>query len=195
MNAPDIRPTFSSAIDYVVVREIDRGGMGSVYEAVQCGIEGFSKRVALKVLLPELSGLRRMFTAEARLVADLVHQNIVQTLNLGEVDGQLFIAMEYIHGLDLNAFSAALIAHRRQLPDALAAYVMSRVCRALHFVLTRQLVAKLLVGGIQRPAQNRASQNLRAFDPRLDPVKGGSPNVWVRTRGIGFRCRHRDRGG
>ncbi|MHC4831193.1 MAG: protein kinase, partial [Planctomycetota bacterium] len=89
-----MRPTFSEALDFVIVREIARGAMGTVYEALQCGIEGFAKRVAIKVLNAEMSALRSVFAAEAHLVANLVHQNIVQTYHLGEVDGALFFAME-----------------------------------------------------------------------------------------------------
>src|SRR4026209_516265 len=84
----DLRRTFGDAFDFVIVREIARGGMGTVFEALQCGVRGFSKRVALKVIRPEFSArpeIRELFVAEAHLVADLVHENIVQIYHLGEI--------------------------------------------------------------------------------------------------------------
>lgn len=133
-----MRTTFSAALDYVILREVARGGMGVVYETLQCGIEGFSKRVALKVLLPALSSLRSVFTAEAHLVADLVHENIVQTYNLGEVDDQLFITMEYIDGVSLKQLVVRHMELGSPLPVELATFVASRVARALEYAHSRR---------------------------------------------------------
>ncbi|MBL4844510.1 MAG: hypothetical protein JKY65_03200 [Planctomycetes bacterium] len=66
---------------YRVQRQVARGGMGAVYEAYKLGVEGFEKRVAHKVLLTSLSQndeFVTMFVQEAKLVADLVHENVVQ---------------------------------------------------------------------------------------------------------------------
>jgi len=62
--------------------------MGVVYEAVQRGAGNFRKRVAIKLIREEYSALeefQRNFIGEARLVADLIHTNIVQTYHLGQV--------------------------------------------------------------------------------------------------------------
>ncbi|MEW6278760.1 MAG: serine/threonine-protein kinase [Candidatus Eremiobacterota bacterium] len=122
-----------STLTYRIRRELASGGMGTVYEAEQFGEEGFSKRVALKVIHPHLAGCEefaRMFVGEARLAADLVHPNIVQIYHLGRADG-LFIAMELVEGLTLRDF---LDLHRGQsVPLDLASFLVSRVARALEY--------------------------------------------------------------
>ena len=84
-----------------LVRKIAEGGMATVYEAEQLGADGFTKRVALKVIHPryaERAAFLRAFIDEAKLSANLMHGNIVQIFQLGEVGGDYFIAMEYIQG-------------------------------------------------------------------------------------------------
>jgi WD40 repeat protein len=81
-----------------IVREVGRGGMGVVYEAVQ---EPLGRRVALKVLPPEYArrpGFRERFQREAAAAARLHHTNIVPVFASGECDGTLFFAMQYIDG-------------------------------------------------------------------------------------------------
>src|SRR5690606_13951765 len=90
---------------FKLVRRIANGGMAAVYEAEQIGAAGFAKRVALKVIHPRLARQRewlQLFIDEAKLSANLVHGNIVQIYQLGQVDGKYFIAMEYIRGPTLR---------------------------------------------------------------------------------------------
>jgi eukaryotic-like serine/threonine-protein kinase len=119
-----------------LVRKIAEGGMATVYEAEQLGAEGFTKRVALKVIHPRYArraAFLRAFIDEAKLSANLMHGNIVQIFQLGEVGGDYFIAMEYIQGPTVRQ----LIDRHRELgvplSAPLAAYIASRVCRALDF--------------------------------------------------------------
>ncbi len=119
-----------------LVRKIAEGGMATVYEAEQLGAEGFTKRVALKVIHPRYakrSAFLRAFIDEAKLSANLAHGNIVQIFQLGEVAGDYFIAMEYIQGPTVRQ----LVDRHRELGvpllAPLAAYIASRVCRALDF--------------------------------------------------------------
>jgi serine/threonine protein kinase len=119
-----------------LVRRIAEGGMGTVYEAEQLGAEGFTKRVALKVLHPRLArsdAFLRAFIDEAKLAANLLHGNIVQIYQLGEVVGDWFIAMEYIQGPTIRQLMARHREAGRPVPPTLAAYIASRVCRALDF--------------------------------------------------------------
>jgi serine/threonine protein kinase len=119
-----------------LVRKIAEGGMATVYEAEQLGTEGFSKRVALKVIHPRYakkSEFLRAFIDEAKLSANLMHGNVVQIFQLGEVAGDYFIAMEYVQGPTVRQL---IDRHRelgRPVPPTLAAYITSRVCRALDF--------------------------------------------------------------
>lgn len=146
-----MRRTFGDAFDFVIVREIARGGMGTVFEALQCGVRGFSKRVALKVIRPEISQSKEihdLFVAEAHLVADLVHENIVQIYHLGEIPAdpddrepgetgepvaRLYFSMELIDGVPLDAVTERSRAAGAPMPVDLAAFVASRVCRALEY--------------------------------------------------------------
>jgi serine/threonine protein kinase/tetratricopeptide (TPR) repeat protein len=88
--------------DYLILREIGRGGMGVVYEAVQ---QSLGRHVALKVLpaasLAGSSHLER-FRLEARSAARLHHTNIVPVFGVGEQDGVHYYAMQFIQGRGLD---------------------------------------------------------------------------------------------
>ena len=119
-----------------LVRKIALGGMATVYEAEQLGPEGFAKRVALKVIHPRYakeSTWLQLFIDEAKLSANLVHGNIVQIYQLGEMDGQYYIAMEYIRGPTLRMMIERHRELEKFIPPLIAAYITSRVCRALDF--------------------------------------------------------------
>src|SRR3977135_4543868 len=108
--------------------------MGIVYEAEQHGARDFVKRIAIKVLRQNYADQKQFienFIGEAKLVADLIHTNIVQTYHLGETRGIYFIAMELIRGANLEQFSAQLADKRRILPRELAVCIVSRVARGL----------------------------------------------------------------
>ena len=97
---------------YRIVNELAKGGMGSVSEAFHLGADGFEKRVAIKQLLPTLSDSSEfvaMFIAEAKLVADLVHENIVQIYQFNRGQNGYYIVMEFVHGLSLAEFNHDVI--------------------------------------------------------------------------------------
>ena len=99
---PD-EPTPERLGDYRILREIGRGGMGIVYEAVQ---ESLGRHVALKVLPHErqFSPIQlKRFQREARAAALLHHTNIVPVFGVGEHEGIHYFAMQYIHGQGLDA--------------------------------------------------------------------------------------------
>ncbi len=86
---------------YELLRKLAIGGMGVVYLARQKGPVGFQKLLVVKRLLPHLSEddeFIDMFLDEGRIAAHLNHPNIAQIYDLGDVDGQYYIAMEYVHG-------------------------------------------------------------------------------------------------
>jgi serine/threonine-protein kinase len=93
--------------DYVVRRLLGQGGMGRVYEAEE-RLSG--RRVALKVLLPELAASdegRRLFLNEMRVLARLEHPNLVRSLASFEADGQLGLVLEYLEGRTLREVAGA----------------------------------------------------------------------------------------
>jgi eukaryotic-like serine/threonine-protein kinase len=128
--------TIDCEFHYQIVRKIYEGGMGVVYEAIQLGTRDFKKRVAIKVIRQtyvDQSQFIENFIGEAKLVADLIHTNIVQTYHLGETNGSYFIAMELIGGVNLEQFSEQLYDKRRVLPIEMAVFIVSRVARGLAY--------------------------------------------------------------
>jgi len=128
--------TLRSEFRYNIVRELSEGGMGVVYEAEQDGARGFVKRVAVKVIRQDYASQKQFienFVGEAKLVADLIHTNIVQTYHLGETNGVYFIAMELIRGANLEQFAFQLAEKRLILPKELAVFIVSRVARGLAY--------------------------------------------------------------
>ncbi|MDP7035034.1 MAG: serine/threonine-protein kinase [Planctomycetota bacterium] len=124
----------SLQIDFV--RKIAEGGMGSIYEGQQLGTDGFLKQMAVKMLNLDVSSDQEfveMFIGEAKLVANLVHQNIVQIYHLGRYEGNLYIAMEYLNGINLQEFFDRHKRLGRKIPYDLVAFIISRVCRALEY--------------------------------------------------------------
>jgi serine/threonine-protein kinase len=110
--------------------------MGIVYEAEQRGTRNFVKRVAIKVIRANYASQKMFienFIGEAKLVADLIHTNIVQTYHLGEANNVCFIAMELIRGVNLEQFAQQLAEKRKQLPLELAVFITSRVARGLAY--------------------------------------------------------------
>lgn len=119
-----------------LVRKVAEGGMATVYEAEQLGPSGFAKRIALKVIHPQLAQRReflQLFIDEAKLSANLMHGNIVQIYQLGEVNDQYFIAMEYIQGPTLRSVIDRHNELGRPIAATMVAYIGSRLCRALDF--------------------------------------------------------------
>src|SRR5439155_11500721 len=83
---------------YVLLERIGSGGMGTVYRAVQRSLE---REVALKILARRASKherYRARFLQEAKLLAQLRHANLVKVYDIGESNGHLYFAMEYVRG-------------------------------------------------------------------------------------------------
>src|ERR1700685_4013109 len=114
--------SIKSDFRYEITRKIFEGGVGVVYEGEQHGARDFIKRVAIKIIRPSFASQKMFienFIGEAKLVADLIHTNIVQTYHLGEANGVCFIAMELIRGVNLEQFSRQLTDKRKTLPREL----------------------------------------------------------------------------
>src|SRR5215208_1225126 len=88
---------------YRIDSRIGRGGMGVVYRAEHLNLK---RSAAIKIIAPEYAeakGFRERFEREARISAALQHPNVVTVYDAGEVDGLLYLAMQYIEGNDLSA--------------------------------------------------------------------------------------------
>ncbi len=121
---------------YKIVQRLSAGGMAEVFLAKQVGIGGFEKPVALKRIQRQLLENRHlaidMFLNEAKIAGRLMHPNIVQVLDVGEIGGALYLAMEYVHGKDLRDIAKQLRTQRVLLPLGLACHVVREVAHALH---------------------------------------------------------------
>lgn len=119
---------------FTAQRHLATGGMAEVHLAVLRGPHGFEKQAILKQIRPEFARdpeFRRMFIDEARLMASLSHANVVGVLDFGESDAEgLYLALEYVEGLDLDA---ALTAGG-PLETDLALCIVRSVLHALAYV-------------------------------------------------------------
>ncbi|MBN1355647.1 serine/threonine protein kinase [bacterium] len=125
---------------YQLLEKIDLGGMAEIYRARRIGPHGFEKIVAIKVILPHLSRDKEflaMFSSEARVAAQLQHPNIVQIYDYDQENDTYYIAMEYIHGLNLNDLVSALQETGRQFPLSQINYILKNICAALDYAHSR----------------------------------------------------------
>jgi serine/threonine-protein kinase len=132
----DTAVEFSDTYHFRLVRKIADGGMGSVHEAVLSGTHGFKKTVVIKTILESLTRDQEfvdMFIGEAKLVADLVHQNICQVYQLGKLENRYYIAMEYVSGVNLKEFLDRHLLDGLHVPPELGTFIISRVCRGLEY--------------------------------------------------------------
>src|SRR6266436_6664241 len=87
---------------YRIIRKLGEGGMGAVYQAEHALIE---KKIALKVLFPELtrrSDLVARFLQEAKSASRIGHENVIDISDFGQSpEGMVYIAMEFLDGQDL----------------------------------------------------------------------------------------------
>ncbi|HVW29504.1 MAG TPA: protein kinase [Polyangiaceae bacterium] len=121
---------------YVLERKLGEGGMAEVYLASRAGPHGFTKRVAIKRILPELSEdsqLIQMFCDEARVAATLNHPNIAQVIEFGEHEGELFIVMEYVDGVSCSMLLRTAAQRGEAIPVGAALYIAHEVLLALAF--------------------------------------------------------------
>jgi serine/threonine protein kinase len=113
---------------YQLLTPIGRGGMAVVWAARQTGSRGFSKMVAIKVMLPHLSAdprFERMFLKEAEIASRIRHANVCEILDLGEEDKVLYLAMEWVDGDPLTLLLGA------GLPVDVLAHIVAEAGRGL----------------------------------------------------------------
>jgi serine/threonine protein kinase len=124
---------------YVLLRRIARGGMAEVFLAQQRGLEGFDRRVAVKRILPHLvdsPDFVKMFLGEAKLAAQLTHPNVVHIYDFGKVEGDYFIAMEFVDGVhagQLFRLGERTNPRPERLTPTLVARIGADAAAALHY--------------------------------------------------------------
>jgi serine/threonine protein kinase len=115
---------------------LGRGGMGEVWLAEKLGAKGFSKLVAIKTIrrhrLKDLRTLE-MFLDEARLVANLIHPNIVQVFQLHKSRKEVSIIMEHVFGRTLLQLMERLKSLGQDLPVDLGAFIIAKTAHGLYY--------------------------------------------------------------
>jgi serine/threonine protein kinase len=149
---------------YRIESFVARGGMGVVYKATQLALQ---RIVALKLVAPELAddeAFRERFKREAMLAAALDHPSILPIYEAGEVDGQLFLAMRFVSGTDLDS----LIERERALAPDRATAIVAQVASALDAAHSRGLVHRDVPGDYPiRTLASSGSNSWRSTRSRL----------------------------
>ncbi|RKH37868.1 serine/threonine protein kinase [Corallococcus sicarius] len=126
---------------YELVSWLGRGGMAETWRAQLVGDAGVTKPVLIKKVLPEYANdeaFISMFISEARISATLSHGNVAQVFDFGRVDGEYFLAMEFVDGQPLHrVLKRALKTGMAALPTPVAVFIAMEMCRGLHYAHTR----------------------------------------------------------
>lgn len=166
---------------YRLIQQLASGGMAHIFLASIDGPDGFSKTCVIKRILPEYANLdafSRMFADEAKVAALLTHPNIVQVFDFGKIDGQYYLAMEWIQGAALDrvlrqAWSASFplgtrvavdvgiavasalsYAHAKTLPDGTPLRLVHRDITPGNILVSRDGIIKLADFGIVKSTVN-----------------------------------------
>lgn len=121
---------------YVILDRIAVGGMAEVFRAKTFGVHGFQRLLVIKRILPHLSKDEEfvdMFIDEAKIAVGLNHANICQVTDLGKIDDNYFIAMEYVSGKDLRAVLKKAYANKEPLEVDQSIYIASEICKGLEY--------------------------------------------------------------
>ncbi len=120
---------------YALYGKIAQGGMATVHIGRLLGPVGFTRTVAIKRMHPQFTGdpeFVSMFLDEARLAARIRHPNVVSTLDVVAMNGELFLVLDYVQGETLSVLMRRAIAAGVQVPVPIAAAVASGVLHGLH---------------------------------------------------------------
>ena len=121
---------------YTLLERIAVGGMAELWKARMKGVEGFQKTVAIKKILPHLtdsSDFVTMFIDEAKLAAQLNHNNIIHIYDLGKQGDDYYIAMEFVDGRDLRSILNTAREKGQSIPLGLSLLMAARLAAALDY--------------------------------------------------------------
>ncbi|HEU0034255.1 MAG TPA: serine/threonine-protein kinase [Kofleriaceae bacterium] len=138
---------------YEILRKIAVGGMAEIYLARVTGTAGFEKLVVIKRILPHIAQdpvFRQMFLDEARLAATLQHPNIADVYDVGEHDGDVFFAMEYVHGQDVRTIRMTTRKRNEHIPLAISLGIIHGTASALDYAHERRGPDGELLGLVHR---------------------------------------------
>ena len=121
---------------YQLLFMLGQGGMGEVHLARLTGAAGFEKLCIVKTVLPNLMGDQSFidrFHHEARVLVQLTHSNIAQVYDMGDVDNTLYMAIEYVPGVDLSRVETRVERARAVMPIPMAVFIGQQMTEALGY--------------------------------------------------------------
>jgi serine/threonine protein kinase len=164
---------------YRIIREIGRGGMGLVFEAVRDDDE-YRKTVALKIapLWIDATSVRERFRLERQILAGLEHPSIARLLDGGTEDGVPYFVMEYVDGLPITEFCDT---HSLDVRARLA--LVRQVCAAVHFAHESLVVHRdLKPSNILVPDDGTPKLLDFGIAKLLDPFADGTATATIEAR-------------
>lgn len=132
-------PAVAELGGYELIEKVGEGGMAEVWLARRGGIGGAMKSCALKLPLERVSSderFRKMFLSEARLALKLSHANIVSVFDAGEADGRLYMALEWIDGVDLRSFAQRIHDLPMRFSIPVVCHILGELLHALRYAHT-----------------------------------------------------------
>jgi serine/threonine protein kinase len=187
--APELREQGLRFGRYRLLERLGEGGMAVVFRAVLDGPGAFQRQVVLKKIRAEHTGdpmFVGSFEREAKVCGLLHHQGIVQVQDFGEVDGELFLAMELVEGVDLVQVLRAATTTGEDIPLDVVTFIALELASALGYahaltdergrplglvhrdispsniMITRQGAVKLLDFGVAKLTTSRSTELTRA---------------------------------
>jgi serine/threonine-protein kinase len=139
---------------YMLLRRLAAGGMAEIFLALHRSVAGFEKLVVIKRILPQMNDDQQfidMLLHEARIAATLSHTNIVQTFDVGQLDGSYFIAMEHIHGEDIRSIVRQMKkVNSPEFPLENALHIVLGLCAGLAYAHDKRDLDGKLLGIVHR---------------------------------------------
>lgn len=126
---------------YLLLQRVSVGGMAEVFKALPANADRIDQIVAIKRILPNIaedSEFIGMFIDEARIAGQLTHPNICRIYELGRVNNDHYIAMQFLWGRDLLKLMNRYKKAGRFVSPMMAAFIGSKACSALHYAHTKR---------------------------------------------------------
>ncbi|MCP5464667.1 MAG: serine/threonine protein kinase [Deltaproteobacteria bacterium] len=122
---------------YTLLEKIAQGGMAQVFKALTVDPSGFKRLVVIKRILPHISAdpeYVEMLVDEAKIAVNFTHGNIAQIYDLGRVNDDYFIVMEYVDGKTLSQIRKRLTQIGQRFPLDILLYIFIELCRGLSYI-------------------------------------------------------------
>lgn len=123
---------------YLILDHLVDGGMAKICRSRYLGDQA-NKIVAIKMVQPQFSNdasFVKMFQDELNITFGMLHPNVMQVYDYGKTNGQLYTAMEYIHGANLKQYLDRLKERKVVFPVEITTYIISQVCQGLYYAHT-----------------------------------------------------------